>query len=171
MKIYTAEKIAEIVEKHGKWLRDEDGGEKANLCKADLRDANLRGANLRGADLRWADLRWADLRWADLRGADLRDANLRDANLRGANLRGADLRDANLRGAKNFIYIGQRTDGYQFFAVHDGEKWIIKAGCRSFTPDQYLSHIKTYDCDKKRSETKLLIEFGSAMIADRGIIE
>ena len=57
MKIYTAEKIAEIVEKHGKWLRDEDGGEKANLCKADLCEADLCGADLRDANLRWADLR------------------------------------------------------------------------------------------------------------------
>ena len=75
-----------ILEKHAKWIRGEDGGERANLY---------------GADLRCADLSSADLRGADLRCADLSSANLRDANLRGANLRGANLRDANLRGAKN----------------------------------------------------------------------
>lgn len=53
-----------ILEKHAKWARGEDGGE-----RADLHNANLYGA-------------------------DLRDANLRDANLRGANLCGADLRGA-----------------------------------------------------------------------------
>ena len=40
-----------ILEKHAKWIRDEDGGEcanlrNANLCGADLRNANLYGANL-----------------------------------------------------------------------------------------------------------------------------
>ena len=44
MKI-TQEKLNEIIEIHGKWLRNEEGGEKANL-----RDADLGGANLGGAD-------------------------------------------------------------------------------------------------------------------------
>jgi uncharacterized protein YjbI with pentapeptide repeats len=41
---------------HLKWLRDEDGGEQANLREADLRGADLREANLREADLREANL-------------------------------------------------------------------------------------------------------------------
>ena len=123
MKI-TQERLNEIIVSHGKWLRDEENGKRANFNDADLRgaylvDANLRGANLRGAYLRGANLGGTDLRGAylgdaNLRGAylsnvDLRDANLGDAylsnvDLRGANLRGADLRganlvDANLRGA------------------------------------------------------------------------
>ena len=80
-----------ILEKHAKWIRGEDGGERADLCGADLCYANLYGANLRGANLRGANLR----------GANLRGANLYDANLRGANLCDADLCGANLRGAKN----------------------------------------------------------------------
>lgn len=108
MKI-TQEKLNEIIESHGKWLRNEEGGEKANLRgaylgDADLGDADLRGANLRDADLGGAylgdaNLRGAYLRGADLRGAYLRDANLRDADLGGANLRGANLGGANLGGA------------------------------------------------------------------------
>ena len=94
------EKLKEILERHRKWLNDEDGGERANL-----RGANLRGVNLRGADLREADLRGADLREANLRGADLRGADLRGVNLRGADLRGANLRGADLRGAKNIPFI------------------------------------------------------------------
>ncbi len=39
-------KLQEILEKHQKWLRDEAGGECANLWNANLRDADLRGANL-----------------------------------------------------------------------------------------------------------------------------
>ena len=57
-------KLAEILDMHQKWLRGEDGGE-----KADLRGANLRGADLRGANLYGANLRGADLYGADLYGA------------------------------------------------------------------------------------------------------
>ena len=86
-----ADELKIVLEKHAKWLKNEDGGEQANLREADLRGADLRGADLRGANLRGADLRGANLREADLRGADLRGANLREADLRGANLRGADI--------------------------------------------------------------------------------
>ena len=103
MKI-TQEKLNEIIESHGKWLRNEEGGEKANLIGANLRGANLRGANLGGADLGGANLRGANLGGADLGDANLRGANLRgaylgDAYLGGANLIGATLRDANLGDA------------------------------------------------------------------------
>lgn len=115
-----------ILEKHAKWARGEDGGERADLCGAnlrgadlcgaDLRDADLCGANLCCANLSDADLRDANLCGADLRGANLSDGNLRNANLCcanlccanlrgadlcGANLSGADLHDANLCDAKN----------------------------------------------------------------------
>lgn len=55
MKI-SAEKLQEIIESHGRWLRNAEGGERADLSGADLRDADLRGADLSDADLRGADL-------------------------------------------------------------------------------------------------------------------
>lgn len=85
-----------ILEKHAKWIRGEDVGERADLRGADLRGADLCDADLRDANLRGADLRDADLYYANLRGADLRGADLSGADLRGANLHSADL-----RGAKN----------------------------------------------------------------------
>ena len=85
-----------ILEKHAKWLRGEDGGE-----RADLRGADLCGADLSDADLRNANLSGGNLRNANLCGANLCCANLSDADLRGADLCGADLRGADLRGAKN----------------------------------------------------------------------
>ena len=94
------EKLKEILERHRKWLNDEDGGERANLY-----EANLYGANLREADLREADLREADLYGANLREANLYGANLYGANLYGANLREANLREANLCEAKNIPFI------------------------------------------------------------------
>ena len=95
----TQEQIKETLELHLKWLRNEDGGIRANLRGANLSDANLSGADLSDANLRGADLSDADLRDANLSGADLSDADLRDANLSDADLRDADLRDANLSGA------------------------------------------------------------------------
>ena len=88
-----------ILEKHAKWIRGEDGGERADLCNANLRGANLCNANLRGANLRGADLCDADLYGANLRGADLCNADLSGANLRGGNLRNANLSGGNLRNA------------------------------------------------------------------------
>ena len=136
-------KLKEILEKHSKWLLDEEGGEKADLCDADLRNADLCGANLRdanlcnanlsGADLCDANLRDADLRNAnlcnaDLRNADLCGANLRDANLCNANLSGADLCDADLCGAD---LCGADLDNVQynhttaFFAIQCPEKGVF----------------------------------------------
>ena len=62
----TTQDLPEIIAKHGKWLRSEEGGQLADL----------RGANLQGADLQRADLRWADLQGADLRRAIVGDGGL-----------------------------------------------------------------------------------------------
>lgn len=120
----NSEEIRKVLENHKKWLFNEPGGIRANLCEvsicgADLRGANLyradlceadlyktnlyhadlRGANLRGADLYQADLCGANLYRADLTGAELCGADLRGAYLCEVNLRGANLREADLRGA------------------------------------------------------------------------
>ena len=68
--------LKEILEKHKKWLRGDDGGERADLAWADLSRANLSRANLSRADLSGADLSWANLSGADLSGANLCGANL-----------------------------------------------------------------------------------------------
>ena len=52
----TREELQEILDKHKKWLNDEDGGEKADFRKADLRKADLRGADLRNANLDYSCL-------------------------------------------------------------------------------------------------------------------
>mgnify|MGYP005834020473 CR=1 FL=1 len=98
MKI-SAKKLQEIIKSHGRWLRNEEVGERANLRSADLSDANLSDAYLRSANLSDANLSDAYLRSANLRSADLSGANLSDANLSDADLSGADLSDANLSGA------------------------------------------------------------------------
>ena len=50
------EELKQVLEAHKKWLRDEEGGKRANLRGADLRGAYLRGAYLIGADLRGAKI-------------------------------------------------------------------------------------------------------------------
>ena len=96
--------LNEILEKHLKWLNDENDGERANLSRADLSGADLYRADLYRADLSGANFYRAyfyraDLSRADLRGADLSEADLSRADLRGADLSGANLSGANLSGA------------------------------------------------------------------------
>ena len=70
-----AKKLKDILDKHLKWLRGEDGGERANLSGANLSGADLSWANLSGANLSGADLSWANLSGADLSGANLYGAS------------------------------------------------------------------------------------------------
>ena len=72
------ENLQEILEKHVKWLRNEDGGERANLSYANLSNADLSYANLSNANLFNADLRNADLSYADLFNANLRNAYIEE---------------------------------------------------------------------------------------------
>ena len=74
------QELKNILDKHFKWLRGENGGKRANLFRADLSRANLFGANLSGADLSGANLSRADLSGADLFGANLSRADLSRAD-------------------------------------------------------------------------------------------
>ena len=85
-----------ILEKHRKWLRGEDGGERANLSRAYLYGADLSGANLSGTNLSGTNLSRTNLSGADLSGANLSGTNLSGTNLYGTYLSGADLSGANL---------------------------------------------------------------------------
>ena len=106
MKNISQEELEEILKKHEMWLKNEEGGERADLSYADLkcvdlsytnlRATNLMGINLSDSNLYNADLTCADLRYANLTDADLTDVDLTCANLEGANLTDADLRNSNL---------------------------------------------------------------------------
>ena len=98
------QELKNILDKHLKWLRGENGGKRADLSgadlsRADLSRADLSRANLSGADLSRADLFGANLFGADLFGANLSRANLSGADLSRADLSRADLSRANLSGA------------------------------------------------------------------------
>ena len=96
------QELKNILDKHFKWLRGENGGKRANLSRADLSGANLSRANLSGANLSRANLSGANLFGANLSGANLFGANLFRANLSRANLFGANLSRANLFEANLF---------------------------------------------------------------------
>ena len=67
----TQEELSMVLNRHKKWLNNEEGGEKADLSGADLSGANLIGADLSRVNLSRANLRGADLSGANLCGADL----------------------------------------------------------------------------------------------------
>lgn len=58
--------LNEILDKHKKWMNDEEGGERANLSNSNLSYSNLRNSNLRGSDLSHSNLSYSDLREADI---------------------------------------------------------------------------------------------------------
>ena len=104
------QELKNILDKHLKWIRGENGGKRAdlfgaNLSRANLSGANLSRANLSGANLSRANLFGANLSGANPFGADLSGANLFGADLFGANLFGANLSRADyIEKAKNLFY-------------------------------------------------------------------
>ena len=68
MQKITQEQISLMIESHGKWLRGEEGGQRASLVRANLDGANLVGASLVRASLNGANLVGANLNGANLNG-------------------------------------------------------------------------------------------------------
>ena len=91
--------LEEILDKHEKWVKHKEGGERADLSGVDLSYVDLSCADLTRANLSHTNLRSADLSYASLNEADLSSTNLCEANLKGADLSHADLNYANLMGA------------------------------------------------------------------------
>lgn len=170
----TADELKFVLEKHAKWLKNEDGSERANLCGANLRwaalgradlcgadlsEADLSGADLRGADLSEANLRGANLSWANLSWANLIGADLSWADLRRADLSGADLRKADLRGAD----LG-RADLIR--ANIDFSCWPLWCGSKTVKVDakiarQLAAHFCVLDCDDQEymAAREAILEF------------
>ena len=141
MRELTKEEI-EVLQRHAKWLKNEEGGEKANL----------RGANLWGADLQGANL------W----GADLQDANLRDANLWGADLQDANLRDADLQDAAGkILYFGPIGSRQGITYVTKTERTIhVRCGCFYGTLEEFAAKVEEKHGDSQHGKSyKAAIEF------------
>ena len=91
--------LEEILDKHEKWLKHKEDGERADLSGVDLSYVDLSCADLTRANLSHTNLRKADLSYTNLNEADLSSTNLCEANLKGADLINAKLRYANLSEA------------------------------------------------------------------------
>ena len=146
----TSDQLFETLDLHAKWLRNDEGGKRANLADADLAHANLAGAYLARANLAGANLADADLAGANLAGAYLARANLAHANLAGAYLAGANLARANLAGAylagaylagaSGIVLLTETDHGYRVYATRRDGVWRIGAGCRDFTIAEARAH-------------------------------
>lgn len=159
------ENLKHIIEAHHKWLRDEEGGARADLIGADLSGADLSGAdlsgvylsgaNLSGADLIGANLSETNLIGADLSGANLRRADLIGANLSGADLRRADLSKADLSMAKNLLFAIE----YIRDTFETSDKGVIayKTFGDTYTPPKGWiiepGRILTENCNMNRTDT------------------
>ena len=121
----------------------------------------IRGANLGGANLARAYLGGAYLARANLDGANLDGANLGGANLRGANLGGSEEAPENIITA--LAGRAWRSDGYEFIAFRTADGLIIRAGCRTFTPEEFEAHIvASYEGTPKAAETRRILAFLTA---------
>ena len=169
MKI-TQEKLKEIIASNGKWLRCENGGERADLRNADLSGANLNGANLCEADLSGADLSGADLNGANLSGANLNGANLCEADLSGADLSGADLNGANLSGADlgktyyQIVRIGRRNATTTYCVEDDN----VVCGCwnnyKGGTLEEFKKRVESiYGEEGKKPNKKYYTQYMAAI--------
>jgi hypothetical protein len=159
MRTISEQELKEILDKHGKWLRGEDGGSRANLSKADLSRANLSGtdlsrANLSGANLYGADLSGANLSGTDLSGANLYGADLSGAYLYGANLYGADLSGAYLYGA-NLYGANLLTFQYQKHFAYMTSDGILKIGCINMPVSEWMLGFKEIGIFNKYSDIEI----------------
>jgi len=141
MRNISEKELKYILDKHGKWIRNEEGGERANLSYANLRSANLSYADLSYANLRSADLSSANLSYANLSYADLSSADLSYANLSYANLletKGMKYRPLQIANTKYYTTI---FDDY------------VQWGCRKLTFDE-VKAFKLEDCQSTWDESE-----------------
>ena len=136
MRELTKEEI-EVLQRHAKWLKNEEGGE-----RADLHEADLRGADLHEANLRWADLHEANLYEADLHGADLYGANLYGAN-------GKILSFGPIGSRQGITYVTKTEQ-----IIH------IRCGCFYGTLEEFTAKVEAVHGESKHGKSyKAAIEF------------
>jgi hypothetical protein len=155
MNTYTPDQLKDILAKHAAWLRNEEGGQHAdlsgaNLSGADLSDADLSGANLSGAYLSRAYLSRADLSGADLSRADLSRANLSRADLSGADLSGA------VHAWAQVAFMGHGECGRMLTAViyKEGELPVYQCGCFSGSAEELKAYIDNGPDNYKTSRSR-----------------
>lgn len=91
--------VLEAFDKHKKWLRNEDGGERLVLDGEDLSHMKLWNKELSQAVLRNCNLEGTDLFLTDCREIDLTNSNLSNARINSCCFNEGTLANVNLTGA------------------------------------------------------------------------
>ena len=171
----TQEKLKEILASHSKWLRGENGGEKADLSNADLSCINLnhtdlRGANLCGANFYGANLYGANLCGANLCGADLSNSSLRATDFRATDLSNSRFDNANLSTTSlsktyyQIVRIGSR-EATTTYCVEDDN---VRCGCWNNygggTLEEFKKRVESvYGEDGKKPNKKYYTQYMAAI--------
>ena len=95
----TQEELNKILDKHEKWLNDEEGGERADLSGKDVQGLDFSFRNLKRAYMAGTNMEGADMIRANMIGAEMTGANMTRANMIGVNLTEADMTGTNMAGA------------------------------------------------------------------------
>ena len=76
--LHKGRRLDEILQAHGRWLRNEAGGVRAELAEAKLFNVRLRGTDLSYANVARADLHLSELRECTLIHVEATEADLRE---------------------------------------------------------------------------------------------
>ena len=161
----TVEQIAEIIESHGKWLRGEDGGERADFSFKDCRGANFEDANFEDANCRDANFVGANCRGANFEGANCRGANFEGAK----ELNNAQIWDTNLGGTTldgRWVVVAQ-IGSRKGTTYYDKENDIIRCGCFKGTLDEFAEAVEREHSD----HPQYLAEYRAAITYIKAICE
>lgn len=163
------DKLNIILQKHLQWLKNKEGGERAdfteedlsnsilprvNLSRACLRRTNLSGSILSGANLSGADLTEANLTLAGLQLCDLSDCLLYKANLTGAILTGAILHRTNLYEADLSITDLSHSDLYGANLYRANLFHANLSGVKNYDPTKWLPDL--YILKSQPPDTRLI---------------
>ena len=170
MKKLTQEQIDADIAAHGKWLRGESGGKRADWSECNLDRARLDGASLDGASLDRASLVRASLDGARLVGASLDGASLVGARLVRASLDGARLDGASLVEALGVVYAScswadHGECGRQLMAAQIDGKDVYYCGCFRGSLDELREYINLGE-EKYRASRTIAADFVSARMAE-----
>jgi hypothetical protein len=164
----TENELFEIIEKHKRWLDNEDGGEMATLQNADLSglrldhvdlqgvnfiNANLQNIHIEASNFRHANFSGANLGHAFISKSDFSCVNFQHTILKNviafhANFHEADFRYANLQNSylRGNDFTGANLDYSAVPLCHDGFGWITDNRIMA----QLAYHFCSMECDDKK---------------------
>lgn len=143
----------------------------AQLDNSDLRNAHLGNANLRGVILRESNLAYADMAGANLSMVNFHRANLTCANMVQANISGTIFIDAEMSGAIIPFSSGVDARGYTMAYSYGQDGFLIRCGCRLFTPQQAEDHWLSPDYhNRSLGKAKMMVVENMVALFEAGLL-